>query len=702
MARVAQRVAQPRYQRMTVAGSIPAPRPRIARRAFQMQLDEQNRILIPVSELVPAVFTKSWYDSARRGDRSKIEVVTSDGKRAGRGRTAYVVYDTLCEKYQLQIRSALGDPREIVGLVPSDQSQGKLRKVERVPFNELSPKELALCNAKYNLVKAYREYAETNKAEMGLVAAKKEFVQAVQDGYLCPDSYPVVGKLSFQTLERWNKELRDGGDKMDALAPLRVQKAGSSLTPAQQKLLIDQYCTPAAPGYSQCYRMACRIWRMQGVPLEEIPRLATCRRFLQQWSDRHRHIVLMRRKGVKAVNDSCLPYLERDFSKIRFMDVLVSDGHVMNFTITHPKTGKPCRPTLVAWMDMRTQYILGFELMATENTLCVVSSFRHACLNAGRLMGLEGAVLPRAVYMDNGRAFKNKNTVGKASLEDQTAGLFERLKEYGLEQITFAKPYNASPKNIERAWRDFEEVEKMAVSYVGRNIDSKPAYLSRNECWHKTEQAKAVAAGGYPTLWGAYKIIEWFVEEYNNRVRTGEYLRGISPAQAAKADILEGGFDSRKVDRKVFDCMMMNSKTMRLTRNGFKLNGQWYYNPVFFTEVTNGQDYIVKYDILDCDRILVFREDGRFWCEAGPSLFQGVHPMASLGSEADRAKFRQAAKAQDQIKRAAIAQAVSLDGLSPWPDRLSMAASGENLLPPSASADLPAMPEPEESGLRFF
>lgn len=666
-----------------------------------MQLDDQNRILIPVSELVPAVFSKAWYDQAKH--RGKIDTVTPEGKRAGRGRGAFVVYDTLCEKYQLQIRAALGDPRQAVGLVHADQAQGSGRKAERVPFNELSAKELALCNAKYNLVKAYRQYAEINGEEMGVVAAKKEFVRAVQDGYLCPDSYPVVGKLSFQTMERWNKELRDGGDKMDALAPLRVVKSGTTLAPEQQKLLIEQYCTPSAPNFSQCYRMACRIWRSRSLAVENLPTLATCRRFLQEWSSRNRHIVLMRRKGVKAANDACLPYIERDFNKIRFMDVLVSDGHVMNFTIAHPKTGKPCRPTLVAWQDMRTQYILGFELMVTESTLCVLSSFRHACINAARLMGLDGAILPRAVYMDNGRAFKNKDTVGKSNLENQTAGLFERLKEYGLEQITFAKPYNAPPKIVERAWRDFEELEKMSITYVGRNVDNKPAYLSRNEWWHKEEQAKAIAACGYPTLWGAYKIIEWFINEYNNRVRTGDYLRGISPAQSAMEDILDGGFGRRAVDRKMFDYMIMNSTTKRLNKNGFKLNGTWYYNPLFCSEVTNGQEYIVKYDILNCERVLVFSEDGTFWCEAGISPFQGVHPMASLGSATDQAHLRKVASAQEEIKRVAFGQAMTLNGQQSQSISLPIAAGNESLLPPSESLSLPATAaEPDEPAFRLF
>jgi putative transposase len=90
------------------------------------------------------------------------------------------------------------------------------------------------------------------------------------------------------------------------------------------------------------------------------------------------------------------------------MDVLVADGHVLNFQIVNPQTGKMCRPTLVAWVDMATRMPMGFEIMYTENTRSVLSAFRNACLNAGKLAGIEGGILPKAVYMDNGKSFKNK------------------------------------------------------------------------------------------------------------------------------------------------------------------------------------------------------------------------------------------------------------------------------------------------------
>lgn len=659
-----------------------------------MQLDDQNRILIPVSELVPAVFSKAWYDQAKY--RGKIDTVIPTGQRAGRGRGVFVVYDTLCEKYQLQIRAALGDPRQAVGLVPADQAQGSGRKAERVPFNELSAKELALCNAKYNLVKAYRQYAEINGPEMGLVAAKKEFVRAVQDGYLCPDSYPVVGKLSFQTLERWNKELRDGGDKMDVLAPLRVKKSGRSLTPAQQQVLIKEYCKDNKPSVAVSYRMACRIWRAQGTPVSELPTLITCRRFLNDWSSTHQKIVTFNRDGLKKLREKVLPSLERDPDSLQYLDCLVADGKVLNMTIAHPDTGKPCRATLIGWMDFRSMQILGFELMVTENTMSVASAFRHACINAGRLLGVDGAVLPRSVYMDNGSAFKNRFFNEQLDLATQVGGLFERLKEFGLEHVQYAKPYNARTKNIERAWEMFIEMEGLADTFVGDRLENKPAALMRNEKWHRERREGLIAKNGLPTLWGAYQACEWWIGEYNNLVGNGKYLDGISPNQLAAQQATQINFRNRIMRGTEVDCMIMHSKTLKLKPNGFKIGNITYYNYLFAdrVRVNGGEEYIVRYDLRDRGRVLVFNEDGSFWCEAKEYFGQGLHAMAALGSDADQAKVRSAQQQLAALEKQAVSEAISL-GMDPiaLPELPQFTT-------PSPHAIAPA--EPEEPAFRLF
>ena len=55
----------------------------------------------------------------------------------------------------------------------------------------------------------------------------------------------------------------------------------------------------------------------------------------------------------------------------------------------------------------------------------------------------------------------------------------------GLETV-FARPYNARAKVIERFFKELQEgFEKLLPSYIGSIIQNKPAYIMRNEKFHK-------------------------------------------------------------------------------------------------------------------------------------------------------------------------------------------------------------------------
>jgi len=55
-------------------------------------------------------------------------------------------------------------------------------------------------------------------------------------------------------------------------------------------------------------------------------------------------------------------YIERDISKLEVGDVLIADGHVLNFQVINPFTGKPTRATLVGFLDWKST-ALPFKLL---------------------------------------------------------------------------------------------------------------------------------------------------------------------------------------------------------------------------------------------------------------------------------------------------------------------------------------------------
>ena len=578
-----------------------------------MRLLNDGRIAIGYNELVPKVLTQDAYKLAKY--RKQIETLY----RACRGRGVDIIYDSLNERYKSKVREVLGDPAEILGLKTSER---EIRSIEALPH-----KEMQTAMDRYNLIKGCETFV-TSHPELGVTSAKKEFAE--------------MNGVSFKTLARWDKTLRDAGGNIESLAPIARKKEGAKLTSEQRSLLINLYCNENKPRVSSVYRTACKVWFSQGI---EVPSEMQCRRFIGTWTEKHKDIVTYRREGVKALKDKCLPYVERDPDSIDYMDVWVSDGKVLNFQIAHPDTGKACRATMIGFMDMKSLRMMGFEIMVTENTMSVASALRNACINAGGV--------PRSIYIDNGRAFKNKFFNGKKDLRQDLDGLFSRLCPYGLEHIQYSKPYNAQAKTIERAWQVFDEFEKTMYTYVGDGVSNKPASLKRNELWHRGHRENMIAKNGLPTLWGAYEAVSSWVKEYNDMVSNGKYLDGHSPNEYANSRLDDPDFRLNAITPAHLNFLMMHSKVRKVTRNGFKINGTSYYSPEFTSVI--GCEYIVKYTPHDPDQVYVYNEDGSYWLTAKKYWGQGTHAMAALGSEEDRRKVARVAGIQKNIEQRVIA-----------------------------------------------
>lgn len=73
-----------------------------------MRIDEQNRLLLQFSELVPVVFKKDTYASARR--RGGIKTT----HRGGCGRPVEIIFEECKFSYQKKIVQRLGNPYILV------------------------------------------------------------------------------------------------------------------------------------------------------------------------------------------------------------------------------------------------------------------------------------------------------------------------------------------------------------------------------------------------------------------------------------------------------------------------------------------------------------------------------------------------------------------------------------------------------------
>ena len=336
--------------------------------------------------------------------------------------------------------------------------------------------------------------------------------------------------------------------------------------------------------------------------------------------------VLMR-EGEKALNDKVLPCLRRDISKIEVGQVLVADGHTLNFLVLNSFTGRPCRASLVGFLDWKSGYLCGYEIMLEENTQCIASALRMSIISLD--------MIPDIVYQDNGKAFRAKY-FSKCS-DFTEAGFNGIYTNLGIKPV-YAKPYNARAKVIERFFKEFqEEFEKLLPTYIGSSIKNKPAHLKRNEKFHK-ELYDKVNQGYIPTI-----------EETIGFINSWLNYRHSQPCPNDRSRSIKEVFESRNkenIDINKLDELMMAHEVKTVNRNGIRfLNTDYNSDSLYGLR----DRVMIRYSLFDLSKIKVYSTRGEFICTAKRVTL--THPMAyHLGEVKDQEDFIRKIKKPQQLR----------------------------------------------------
>jgi putative transposase len=344
------------------------------------------------------------------------------------------------------------------------------------------------------------------------------FVDAYNMGAILKNEYQFAGKISRATLYRWIKDLDQNNDNWECLVDNRWKKDYQiNLTVAEQAAFLRCYCNPAKLTIKMSVQAAKWMLHEHGIPSTAIPK--TFSRFLEKYKKRHNHIIVYAREGKKACLDKCLPYITRDVNQLKVGDVLVADGHKLNFFIQHPQTKRPVRMILIVFFDWRSRYPMGWQIVPTENVVGIQAAFFNACVFLGKY--------PTVVYIDNGRAFKAKVFTETNPNLEHLSGLYVRLNV----QFICARAYMGRSKLVERMFRTMnDQCVRVLPSFCGANIADKPAWMHRDEKFHK--KMHAIASGNYvPTMFEASSYIGTYFDWYVNQPHEG--LDGDTPNHIA-------------------------------------------------------------------------------------------------------------------------------------------------------------------------
>ena len=532
------------------------------------------------------------------------------------------------------VRLAVVGQAPVERLLPDVATRGRAVPLRRRPIGPLSEKQRRLSSARFELVRLYMTHL-AQAGHGGRMRAREEFL-VLYEAPAWPALRELLGPLCWQTIERWQRILQEEGDPQ-ALADTRGgwRRGNSRLSPEQMQILATFAYHPNNMRLSHCVRWAQTVMRKHGIDTMSVD---TYRRYIERLRDTDYPAWVFYREGEQQLENKCGYTLERDWSRVEVGDLVTADGHVLNFEVINPWTGKPCRPILVLFFDCRSNMPLGWELMPTENTASIHVALRRSILALGKY--------PKVVYLDNGRAFKGQHFTNSRAFDDGTiTGLYARL---GIA-TTFATPYHGQAKTVERFFGTLLEMESVLPTYTGSDIGHKPARMHRGERLHRALWDRYGGGSVALSLQQAHEILACWFDDYANRPQRG-HLDGQTPIEVFNAGRGPGVDEAELVE------LMLSIELRTIRKEGISLMGRTYYHPALYGR---REPVVVRYDLQDRAAIWVYEKDGGLLCRAEPKC--GVHPAArTLGTETDREQLAAELATKNRMKTLTVGPARKL------------------------------------------
>ncbi len=310
--------------------------------------------------------------------------------------------------------------------------------------------------------------------------------------------------------------------------------------------------------------------------------------------------------GMDAIEQNFLPSTQRDPSTKPANWRWVADGTRLNLWALDPVTRRKVRPVLVAFMDESTRLVTGFSITASESTESVLAALAN---------GIEKWGVPDSVTLDNGAAFKNKQTMGisrtrmksarranmdewlspaKFCREEDFVGAYGR---YGIK-VHFTTPYNPGAKRIEPFWGTLNDYAAMLFpTYCGRNITEKPAALP----------AILADAKNVPSFDELYTFLTAAFEEYNTNIHTGTGMNGRQPLEAWREGIAERG-GATFLDTGKLALLRLLRDRRTVGKEGVQYENALYYHNGLVDYV--GQTVEIGIDPQNLQHLYVFGAEG--------------------------------------------------------------------------------------------
>ena len=210
-------------------------------------------------------------------------------------------------------------------------------------------------------------WKQERKNQQNKTQFDNDFLGAYNAQVLYPDIYAKLGNVSIVTLQRW-KRIIGNSNNYELLVPNYHYEdySRTCLTDYEKQIFLKLLLHPNKFSIGKAISLTQYVLRTQDS--EYIPAAPTFRRFANWYKANYFDKWTLLRDGEKALKEEVIPHIKRDISKIGVGEVLVADGKRLNFQVINPFTGKPCRATLIGFIDWKSSALVGYEIMIEENT----------------------------------------------------------------------------------------------------------------------------------------------------------------------------------------------------------------------------------------------------------------------------------------------------------------------------------------------
>lgn len=444
--------------------------------------------------------------------------------------------------------------------------------------------------------------------------------------------------IKRSTLYGWIQSYKTGG--LSALCPRYSERGKEGVLSEEQKTLIKAlYLRIQKPslqtvledikkqyGYEIAYSTAQRY--IKSLPVTEVTLL---------------------REGGKKYRDKCESYVERDYTRLLSMEWVCADHKTFDFLVVDSAGGKPYRPIVTAFMDLRSRKIIGWCVAKTPCRLTVASAMEMAFMNWG---------IPRHLLIDNGADFKSITMTGKKTegrvvnrfgmSETEAIEMKGILEEAGVT-VHFCEAYRGQSKPIERFFRtQIEKFEKKFDTYVGSNTVDKPEAVKQFYGRFGGEKLEVKV-----TLEEVKRLYASWVCSFNATHRhTGNGMEGRTPDSvfelcwAVKVEITE-------MIRKL---LFSDRKICTVQRRGVSFDGIDYWAEELPALI--GKKVKVRRPLSDFGIAWIYSSDDRYLCCAVSQLKdQGYEHSALQIKEFKRQRKKALEQVANDVGSVRIAQA---------------------------------------------